>query len=132
MNDFYDSGVEGLLDGSVRWAKDALRVCLVQPSYRFDPSHSTMTDVIQHSIGASETLTGCEVSGRKLLADDTYVLATKPATANQIVVYVHAKDTPSARLVLCTSIRQVKVVAGQRVDVSPADGVLAVFGESRG
>ena len=124
MADFYDAGVEGLLDQSLNWLTDDWRVALLQRGYRFNPAHRTFSDVAAHVNGASDTLEGRGISGRDASAEKTYLLATKPAYSDTMVVYRHSRDPAQARLLLCAPISPVHPVAGQRIDTNWPDGLV--------
>jgi hypothetical protein len=126
MSGFYDTGVEGLVDQSLNWVKDDLRVCLLRASYVFKPTHTSLADVMRAAAGMSGTITGRRAEGRALMADPTFVLATQAARVNQVVIYRTGRTAGESRLVLHSPIADLSPLQGQRVEVPwPGDTVAA-------
>lgn len=47
---WYDSGFEGILDGSIDWAADDIRVLLVTTAYTFSAVHDFVNDVTAQEV----------------------------------------------------------------------------------
>lgn len=124
---FYDIGIEGIVDQSVAWTRDEIRVCLLRKGYTVKPTHTTLADVVANAAGFSDPLTGCRAQGRTMLADDTSVLATVNAPVNQIVVYRAGRTPSAARLILHSFFPEIKPLVGQLVEVPWPEGVVAIF-----
>lgn len=124
---FYDTGIEGILDQSLSWARDELRVCLLRKGYAFKPEHTTLADLAQFAAGFSSPLTGARVTRRDLVADDTHVLATKEAPLVSLAVYRPGRTTGDSRLVLFSFMPEIKPLVGQRVEVPWPAGIVASF-----
>ena len=124
---FYDTGIEGIVDQTLAWTRDEIRVCLLRKGYGFNPAHTTLADVVANAAGFSDVLTGRRVQGRNMHADDTTVLATANTPVNQIVVYRAGRTPSTARLVLHTYFPEIKPLVGQLVEVPWPEGVVATF-----
>ena len=64
---FYDTGIEGIVDQTLAWTRDEIRVCLLRKGYSFKPGHTTLADVVANAAGFSDVLTGRRVQGRNCL-----------------------------------------------------------------
>lgn len=119
MNQLYDKGREGILDGTINWMNDNIKVVLVDTgTYTVAPAtHANLSDIPAGArVATSGNLAGKTATGGVADANDVTLTAVSGATVEAIVLY---KDTGTA-----TSSRLIAYIdtAGTSLPVTPNGG----------
>jgi len=120
--DFYEAGLEGVIDGSVNFVLGDMRLVLLQKGYEFSAErHRVFADLAPFVNGVSDPLIGKRAQGRVAFADPCYVLAQREVISDAVAVYQHGGEM---RLLFWSEARSSKPVMGQRVDIPWPDGLV--------
>lgn len=82
----YDHSPKILVNGTVNWLNDTLKLALVSNAYTPDTQHTQWADVSAHLVGTAATLTNPSIDDNKMTADNL-TLANLTATFRYIVLY---------------------------------------------
>lgn len=132
-NGVYDAGLEGLLDGSIDWLTDDIKVVLVDvDDYTVDFASDTVLDDIPSGalVDTSGNLTGKTVTLGALSADDVTVSGVSGDQFEAIVVYYDSGSDATSTLLayLDTGVGFPLTPNGDDVLVSWDDGVVIEIG----
>lgn len=97
-NVLYDSGREGILDGTIDMTGD-VRVCLVASAYTFSAAHDMMDDIGANDNGRSAALAGKTYTAGVFDANDTSLTATAAVACEALVLFQHTGVDATARVI---------------------------------
>jgi hypothetical protein len=98
-NAFFDAGLVGLLDWTIDWIDDDIRVMLVKSTYIFDDTDEFISDMGSVDNGRSISLIGKTVIDGVVDAFDTSIVAVAEVDCDAYVVFKHSGDDGTARLI---------------------------------
>ena len=104
INQLYNKGREGFLDGSIDWDTDDIRVALVETGYTFNAAHDYVDDVATYITVASERSTQLQTptktDGVADAADITLTAVTTGKSIIGLIIYKYNAADAAARLIL--------------------------------
>ena len=129
-NVLYDSGREGILDGTIDMTGD-VRCVLVKSAYTFSAAHNFMDDIDTNDNGRSAALAGKTYTAGVFDANDTTLTATSAVACEAIVLFQHTGSDATARLIAYidtpTSGLPFTPAAGQTVSIVFDSGANKIF-----
>ena len=131
MNQLFDPGREGFLDGTIDWDTDDIRVMLVRSTYAFDAADKFVADLGAVDNGRSAALAGKTVTNGVADANDTSLVAAAANASNALVVFKHTGNDATARLICYIDTPSAGLpftpAAGQTVNITWSDGANKIF-----
>ena len=98
-NALFDSGREGVLDGTINWATGDIRVMLVLSTYTFSAAHKFITDLGAVDNGRSASFASKTVTAGVANAANTTLTATAASASKALVIFQHTGADATARLI---------------------------------
>jgi hypothetical protein len=98
-NVLFPLGKEGILDGSIDFDTDDIRVMLVLSSYSYDAADNDLADLGAVDNGRSAALASKTVALGVADAADTTLTATAATASGRLVVFQHTGSDATARLI---------------------------------